>query len=90
MTTRNATVASAVGLHARPAALFTRKAAEAGISVLIGRPGGQHVNAASMLAVMSLGVKHGEEVELSAEGAAADEVLDGLKEFLETDLDAKE
>lgn len=84
MSTKTVTIASSVGLHARPAALFVQKVAEAGVPVTIGRPGGRSVNAASMLAVMSLGAKHGEEVELTS---ADDGVVDALVAFLEVDHD---
>ncbi len=90
MSSRTATIASSVGLHARPATLFTKKVAEAGIPVTIGKKGGKTVNAASMLAVMALGAKCGEELILTADGNNADEILDGLVEFLQTDHDAKE
>ena len=88
MTTRSVTVASAVGLHARPAATFTRAAAGAGIPVTIGVPGRDPVNAASVLAVMTLGIGHGQEVTLHAEGDGADVALDALVALLATDLDA--
>lgn len=88
MTTRTVTVASAVGLHARPAATFTRAAAGAGIPVTIGVPGRDPVNAASVLAVMTLGIGHGQEVTLHAEGDGADVALDALVALLATDLDA--
>jgi phosphocarrier protein len=88
MASRTVTIASSVGLHARPAALFVEKAGESGLDVMIGRPGDDPVDATSILGVMALGAKHGEEVELSAEGANADEVLDGLVEFLSIDHDA--
>ncbi len=90
MSSRTATIASSVGLHARPAALFTQKVAATGIPVTIGKEDGKTVNAASMLAVMTLGAKHGEEVILSAEGDNADEILEDLVAFLETDHDANE
>lgn len=88
MASRTVTIASSVGLHARPAALFVEKAGESGLDVMIGRPGDDPVDATSILGVMALGAKHGEEVELSAEGENADEVLDGLVEFLSIDHDA--
>ena len=88
MASRTVTIASSVGLHARPAALFVEKAGESGLEVMIGRPGDEPVDATSILGVMALGAKHGEEVELSAEGDNADEVLDGLVEFLSIDHDA--
>lgn len=89
MATRTVTIASSVGLHARPAALFVEKASESGLDVEIGRPGEEPVDATSILGVMALGAKHGEEVVLSAEGEGAEEVLDGLVELLSRDLDAE-
>lgn len=84
MSTRTATIASSVGLHARPAALFVQRVAESQAAVTIGRPGGKIVNAASMLAVMSLGVKHGETVELTSDDEA---ILESLVTFLQIDHD---
>jgi phosphocarrier protein len=77
-----ATIPEGVGLHARPAALFVQAVNKVPVDVKIGRPGADGVNAKSILAVMSLGVKAGEQVVLSAEGA--DEALASLKEMLET------
>lgn len=88
MPSRTAIIASSVGLHARPATLFTKKVSAAGIPVTLGKEGGKTVNAASMLAVMALGAKHGEEVIVTADGEGADAVLDDLVTFLETDHDA--
>lgn len=89
MASRNVIIASRVGLHARPAAAFVQQVAAAGIPVTISRAGGTPVNAASMLAVMSLGARCGEEVVLTADGPGAKDVLAGLCTLLETDLDAK-
>lgn len=85
---RHVTIASAAGLHARPASLFARAAAAAAVPVTIGRPGTAPVTAASLLMVMGLGLQHGETVDLAAEGAGADAVLDELQAMLATDLDA--
>lgn len=87
MPQRTVVVASQVGLHARPAKLFTQAAAASGLPVRIAKAGGPAVDASSILRVMALGVKHGEEVTLSAEGDGADEVLDRLVDLLATDLD---
>ena len=88
MPSRTVTVASRVGLHARPAALFTQAAAATGVAVTIAKSGGAAVNAASILSVLGLGVGSGEEVVLSADGDGADTALDGLVALLSTDLDA--
>ena len=89
MPQRTVTIASSVGLHARPAALFVEQASESGLDVEIARPGGEAVDATSILGVMALGAKHGEEVVLTAEGENADAVLDGLVALLSRDLDAE-
>ena len=87
MPTRTVTVASSVGLHARPASLFAQAAAKAGVPVQLTSAAGKSVNAASILGVLSLGIGHGEEVTLSAEGDGAEAALDALAELLNTDLD---
>ncbi|GAA1640944.1 MULTISPECIES: HPr family phosphocarrier protein [Brevibacterium] len=89
MATRTVTIASAVGLHARPASLFVEAVTESGIDVEISRPGEDAVDAGSILGVMALGAKHGEEVELSADAEGADAVLDRLVALLATDMDAQ-
>jgi phosphocarrier protein HPr len=87
MSERTVTVASSVGLHARPASLFAQAASRAGTLVTITSPAGKSVNAASILGVLSLGVGHGEVVTLSAEGDGADAALDSLTELLSRVLD---
>lgn len=88
MLRRTVTIGSASGLHARPAAVFTKAASDAGIEVLIGTPGGDPVDARSMLSVMTLGVGRGDEVILTSPDDSAGEALDELVELLRTDLDA--
>jgi phosphocarrier protein HPr len=80
-------VASAHGLHARPASLFTQAAARAGVPVQISK-GGKSVNAASILGVISLGINYDDEVTISADGENADQVLGELATILSTDFDA--
>ena len=87
---RTVTIASSVGLHARPAALFVQAATATGLPVQISKEGDEPVDARSILGVMALGAKHGEEVTLTADGAGADAALDGLVELLSRDLDAQE
>ncbi len=86
MAERSVTIASRVGLHARPAAIFVQTVSATGVPVQIGRPGDEPVDAASILGVMALGAKHGEEVVLIADH---DHVLDELAALLSRDLDAE-
>ncbi len=84
MPTREVTIASAVGLHARPAALFVQAVEASGAEVTITK-GDRTVDADSILAVMTLGAGHGDVVTLEA---ADESVLDSLAALLATDLDA--
>lgn len=91
MTERIATIASRVGLHARPAAIFAEAAADLEVEVTIameGEPADDAMDAASILSLMSLGAGHGDRVILRAEGAGAEEALEALVRILETDHDA--
>lgn len=90
MLERRVTVGSSVGLHARPAARFTQAAARQQVEVTIARPGGDPVDASSILHVMSLGVGHGEEVVLRADGTGAQAALDELADLLALDMDAED
>ena len=49
--------------------------------------GGKSVNAASILAVISLGIDHGDEVTVSADGDDADRIVGDLAALLTNDLD---
>jgi phosphocarrier protein len=88
MPERHVVIGSTVGLHARPAALFTQAAAKAPVPVTIAKVGGKPVDARSILLVLTLGVAHGDEVVLTAEGDGAETALDELAALLESDLDA--
>jgi phosphocarrier protein len=82
MAERSVRIASPHGLHARPAALFVKAAARAGVPVTIAKGGGDPVDAASMLSVLTLNAAQGDEVVLRAEGDGADAALDGLVALL--------
>lgn len=91
MTERTTTIASRVGLHARPAAIFADAASNLPVEVTIaleGAPDSEAVDASSMLSLMGLGATHGTTVALRAEGEGADEALDSLIQILQTDHDA--
>ena len=91
MIERKATVASRVGLHARPAAIFAEAAGELPVEVTIaleGSPADEAMDASSILSLMSLGAEHGDVVVLRSENDGADEALDSLVRILETDHDA--
>ncbi|GAA4893092.1 HPr family phosphocarrier protein [Streptomonospora salina] len=81
MAQRRVTVQSEVGLHARPAALFVGAAAESDGEVTVAKGEGQAVSAKSILAVMGLDVRKGDEVVITADGDGAEQMLDRLAEI---------
>ncbi|YCH09377.1 HPr family phosphocarrier protein [Arthrobacter sp. alpha11c] len=90
MPERKAVVASASGLHARPAAVFAEAAADLDIEVTIvldGTPEDEAMDASSILSLMTLGASHGDIVVLRAESPGSEEALDKLVALVETDLD---
>jgi len=88
MATVRAIVGSPVGLHARPAAVFVRAVVASGLAVTISRvvsadaDARAPTDARSILGVLALDVGHGEEVELTADGAGAAAVLAQLASLL--------
>ena len=90
MSERRVVIGSKVGLHARPAALFVQAAAAAPVPVTIAKDGGEPVNARSILSVLALDARGGDEVVLAAEGEGADEALEQLVALLLVDHDAAE
>jgi phosphocarrier protein len=93
MIERTVTVASASGLHARPARIFVKAAAALPVDVRLAVEGKKPVKAGSMLGVLTLGAVQGTAVTLSADDdpeGAGRAAVDELAELLATDLDAAE
>ncbi len=89
MAERRVVVGSKVGLHARPAALFVQAASRQPVRVRIAKEGTDPVDARSILSVLALDARGGDEVVLSAEGDGADAALTELAELVARDLDAE-
>ncbi|HLN75637.1 MAG TPA: HPr family phosphocarrier protein [Nocardioidaceae bacterium] len=85
MPTKSVTVGSAVGLHARPAAIISEAAGELDAEVTIGKPGDEAVDASSALLIMTLGAGKGDTVEVASE---SQEAVDKIAALVEQDLDA--
>ncbi len=81
-------VASPVGLHARPAALFASTSKASGSTVRIAKvvdcQATAAVDGASVLRVMTLGVKCGDEVVVTVEGDTEVETIAKLREIVES------
>ncbi|MEU4668433.1 HPr family phosphocarrier protein [Amycolatopsis sp. NPDC023774] len=89
MPEKRVTVASKVGLHARPAALVAKAAAAQPVAVSIAKAGGDPVAAGSVLNLMTLAAAFGDEVVISAEGEGADAAIEAVADLVATDLDAQ-
>lgn len=87
-------IASSVGLHARPATLLAKAASAAkqrGVKVMIRRADKDgFVNAASTLSILTLGVKHGEQVIVQCDGDDERAVLTEVVELLSQDHDTQD
>ena len=80
-------VTDAQGIHARPAGILVKAIAKKTSDIKIKKAGdAREVNAKSIMAVMSLGVKQGNEVIITADGADEDAAIAALKEFFEANL----
>jgi phosphocarrier protein len=85
MPSTTVTVGSAVGLHARPAAIIAQAATELGVPVTLATADGEPVDAGSALLIMTLGAGRGDQVTIESDDAAALEKISGL---VAADLDA--
>ncbi len=79
------TITDEVGIHARPAGLFVKKAKEFDSTITIEK-GGKSVNASKLMALMGLGVKCGETVTVTAEGSDEEKAASALEEFFKSNL----
>lgn len=82
------TVTHEVGLHARPAALFVKKAGQFGADVRVSHDESE-VNAKSILQVLTLGVEQGAVITVRAEGEDASEALEALRTLVESDFEVE-
>lgn len=79
------TITDELGIHARPAGLFVKKAGEFASAITIEKDG-KEVDAKRILGVMGLGAKKGAEVIIKAEGADEDAAIAALEEFMKENL----
>jgi phosphocarrier protein len=69
--------------------MFVQAAAKQPVKVTIAKAGGDPVDARSILSVLALDARGGEEVVLAAEGDGADEALEELAALVARDLDSE-
>lgn len=74
-----------IGIHARPAGLLVKEAKNYSSKITI-EMNGKVAEATKLMAIMSLGVKRGNTVEVKADGDDEDAALEGMKTFFEQNL----
>ena len=86
MYSRITTINNPSGLHARPAAVFSKTASdfESKVTVRKNEEGTEARDAKSVLMLMALGLGAGTEVEIAAEGVDEQAAVDALVELVES------
>jgi phosphocarrier protein HPr len=77
------TILNEQGLHARPASVFAKAANKfkSNISLVHGN---NTINAKSIIIIMSLGLKKGEEIKIITKGEDEKEAMDALVNLIES------
>ncbi|MBS5523203.1 MAG: HPr family phosphocarrier protein [Clostridiales bacterium] len=79
------TITDELGIHARPAGLLVKEAAKFSSKITI-NGNGKSADLKRLLAVMSLGIKKGAQVEITAEGDDEDAAAAAIEEFFKANL----
>ncbi len=79
------TVRDPLGIHARPAGLLAKEAKRFS-SVCTLTKNGQTKKLTQLMLLMSMGIKQGDTVLVTAEGADEEEAIAALRRFFETHL----
>lgn len=79
------TIKDEIGLHARPAGLLAKKAKEFSSSITIEK-GGKSVSATKLMMLMGLGIKRGDTVTVTINGADENEAVEAMAEFFRENL----
>lgn len=74
-----------VGIHARPAGLLVKEAKKYESKIVITKDG-KSAEATKLMAVMGLGVKCGQNVDVEISGADEENAYEGMKAFFEANL----
>lgn len=81
----NYVIKDSVGIHARPASELVKEAKKYSSIITITK-GDNSAVATKLMAVMSLGVKCGEEITVSVEGEDENTTVEKIREFMEANM----
>lgn len=74
-----------LGIHARPAGLLAKEAKQYESTITITK-GDKSASASQLMKLMSLGVKQGDEIEVTVEGADEETACAAMEAFLQSNL----
>lgn len=83
MTSKKYVIKNTIGLHARPAALFVKKAAEFESKIKVVKDD-KEADAKSIISIMALGAVKGAEIVINANGDDSDSAVEALVELLDS------
>ena len=74
-----------IGLHARPAGLLVKEAKKYESTITLAC-NGKSADATKLMAVMGMGVKHQDSVEVTVEGSDEDTAFEEMQKFFQENL----
>jgi phosphocarrier protein len=80
------TITDEVGIHARPAGVLVKEAKKFESTITLTTSAGKSADVRKLMALMALGVKQGETVTVSAEGADEDTAIAEMETFFKENL----
>ncbi len=85
MKTFEYTITDPVGIHARPAGILVKEIKKYASAVTVAK-GDKAVNALKLMALMGMGIKQGDTVKVSIEGADEDAAAAAIEAFFKANF----
>ena len=79
------TITDPVGIHARPAGLLVKEIKKYASTITVIK-GEKEVNALKLMALMGMGIKQGDTVKVTVDGADEDVAAAAIEEFFKANL----
>ncbi len=89
MTSKQVTIKSSAGIHAKPAAIFVKTANKFPCDIIIEKENVK-INGKSIMGIMMLSLTRGSQVLLSAQGDREEEAVEELSGLMESDFAAND
>lgn len=85
MVSFNYVIKDEIGIHARPAGMLAKEAKAFESKITIAAKG-KEADVTRLMSIMGMGIKCGDEVTVSADGADEEKAIEALKQFFEANL----